>query len=90
MLEITVVWNPVRSPLSQHFDTALIDPVEDAKLIGPAGVVGGMQSAKFDVREEGREIVLTLGSLTYYWSCHCCSTDLFGPIILNSLLRNRK
>lgn len=51
------------SALGQHFDPALIDPVEDAKLIGPAGMVGGVQAAKFEVREEGREIVLTRCSL---------------------------
>lgn len=45
-----------------HFDPAFIDPVENAKLVRDAGVVGGVQSAEFEVREEGREIVLTLSS----------------------------
>jgi hypothetical protein len=31
-----------------------------AKLIDPAGMVGGMQTTEFEVSEEGREIVLTL------------------------------
>jgi hypothetical protein len=52
----------VRSALGQHFDPALIDPIEDAELIGPAGMVSGVQAAEFQVREEGREIVLTLDS----------------------------
>ncbi len=73
MLEITVVWNPVRPALGQHFDPALIDPVEDAKLIGPAGMVGGVQTTELEVREEGCEIVLTLGSLTYCRSRHLVS-----------------
>jgi len=47
--------------LGEHFDPTLIDPVHDAKLICPAGVVGGVQPTEFEVREEGREIVLTLG-----------------------------
>jgi len=80
----------VRPALGPHFDPALIDPIEDAKLVREAGFVGGVQPTDFEVHEEGREIVMTLGSSTYCWSRHCCSTDEFGPIILNSLLRNRK
>ena len=46
----------------QHFDPALVDPAEDAKLIGPAGMVGGVQTTELEIRKEGREIVPTLDS----------------------------
>jgi hypothetical protein len=88
--KVTLAWNPVPPALCQHFDPALIDPVEDTKLVRNAGVVGGVLAAESEVFDEGREAVLTLTSPTYCWSRHCCSTDRFGPIILNSLLRNRK
>lgn len=65
MLEITVVWNPVRSALGPHFDPALIDPVENAELVRDAVVVGGVPPTEFEVREEGREIVLTRRSLIH-------------------------
>ena len=52
----------MRPAFGQHFDSALVDPVEDAKLIAPARMVGGMQTAEFEIREESREIVLTLDS----------------------------
>ena len=54
--------NPVGPALGEHFDSALIHPVEDAKLVGTAGVVGGVLAAEFEVREEGCEAVLTLNS----------------------------
>lgn len=60
LLEITVVWNPVWPTLRQHFDPALIDPVENAKLVRNAGVVGGVLAAESEVFDEGREIVLLL------------------------------
>ena len=56
-----------------HFDPALIDPIEDAKLVCDAVVVGVVPSTEFEVREEGREIVPTLGSLTYCWFRHLVS-----------------
>jgi hypothetical protein len=73
MLEITGVWNPVGPALSQHFDPALIDPVEDVNLVRNAGVVGGAQPTESEVFDEGRELVLTLGSLTYGSSRHLVS-----------------
>jgi hypothetical protein len=60
----------MRSALGQHFDSSLIYPVKDVNLVRNAGVVGGVKPAKFEVREEGREIVSTLGSPTYCWSRH--------------------
>jgi hypothetical protein len=60
-----VVWNPVCPALRPYFDPALIDPVEDANLVCDAGVVGGVPPTEFEVREEGREIVLALGFPTY-------------------------
>jgi len=62
LLEITIVWNPVRPALGQHFDPALIDPVEDAKLICPAWMVAGVQATELEVREEGCETVFALAS----------------------------
>ncbi len=63
----------MRPALGQHFDTALIDPVEDAKLVRDAGVVKGVQATESDVLDEAREIVPTLTSLTYCWSRHLVS-----------------
>jgi hypothetical protein len=54
----------MRPALGQHFDPALVDPVEDAKLVCDAVVVGGPQPTELEVREEGREIVLTRRSPT--------------------------
>jgi hypothetical protein len=60
-----------------HLYPALIDPVEDANLVREAGVVGGVQAAESKVFDEGREIVLTLGSPTYCWSRHFVSHRIF-------------
>ena len=60
----------MRPALGPHLDSALIDPVENANLVRNAGVVRGVQVAEFEIREEGREIVLTLTSLTYCWFRH--------------------
>lgn len=68
LLEVPHRRNPVRPALGQHFDPALIDPVEDAKLVREARIVGGVPAAKSKVFDEGSEIVLTLTSLTYCWS----------------------
>jgi len=78
MLEITVVWNPVRSALSPHFDPALIDPVEDADLVCDAGVVGGVQATELEVSDEAREIVLMLRSLIHR-SSHAAASRLSAP-----------
>jgi hypothetical protein len=55
----------VRPAFGQHFDPALIDPVEDVNLVRDARVVGGALPTELEVREESREIVLTLCSPTY-------------------------
>jgi hypothetical protein len=73
VLEITAVWNPVRPAFGQHFDSALIDPVEDAKLVRETRIVGGVLAAKSEIFDEGREIIPTLGSLTYGSSRHLVS-----------------
>lgn len=57
----------------QHFDSALIDPVEDANLVRDAGVVKGVQATEPDILDETREMVSTLTSLTYCWSRHLVS-----------------
>jgi hypothetical protein len=38
-LEVIHRWNPVGPALGQHLDPALINPVEDAKLVREASVV---------------------------------------------------
>lgn len=58
----------MRPAFGPHFDSALIDPVEDAKLVCDAVMVGGVPSTEFEVREEGREIVLTLTSVSHVTS----------------------
>ena len=63
----------MRPALGQHFDPALIDPVENAELVRNAIVVGGVPSTESEVREEGREAVALLDSLTYCWSRHLVS-----------------
>ena len=63
----------MRPALGQHFDPALIDPVEDAKLVREARIVGGVLAAKSKVFDEGSEIVLALTSPTYCWSRHLVS-----------------
>jgi hypothetical protein len=58
-------WNPVRPALGQHFDPALIDPVENAKLVRNAAVVGGVQATEPEIFDEAREIVPTPDSLIH-------------------------
>jgi len=55
------VWPALRP----YLNSALIDPVEDAKLVRNAVVVGTVPPTEFEVREEGREIVLTRRSLIH-------------------------
>lgn len=55
----------MRSALGPHFDSALIDPVEDAKLVHNAVVIGTVPPTEFEVREEGREIILARRSLIH-------------------------
>lgn len=62
----------MRPALGQHFDPALVDPVEDAKLIGPAGMVDAVQAAEFEVREEGRERVALPRPPTAETVCRSC------------------
>jgi len=63
MLEITVVWNPVRPAVGQHFDPALIKPPEDVKLICHGVMVTRILAAESVVGDDRGEIVLTLGLL---------------------------
>ena len=55
----------MRPAIGPHFDPALINPVEDAKLVRNAVVVGRVLPTELEVREEGREIVLTRRSLIH-------------------------
>jgi len=60
--EVTICRNPLPSAFGQHFYLALADPIHDAELVREAGMIAGLKATKFEVREEGREIVLTPGS----------------------------
>jgi hypothetical protein len=63
----------VRATFRRHFDPALIDPVEDAKLVCEARIAGRVLAAKSKVFDEGSEIVLALTSPTNCWSRHLVS-----------------
>ena len=54
----------MRPAFGQHFDPAVIEPVEDAKLIRHAVVVRGVQVAESVVCDDGCEIVELLCLLT--------------------------
>jgi hypothetical protein len=69
----------MRPPLGQHFDSALIDPVEDAKLVREGGVVCGVKVTESGVLVEAREIVLTLALRTYCWSHAAAASRYLFP-----------
>jgi len=60
--EVTICRNPLPSAFGQHFYLALADPIHDAELVREAGMIAGLKATKFEIRDEGRKIVLTLSS----------------------------
>jgi hypothetical protein len=63
VLEVPLVWNPVRATFRRHFDPAIIKPPEDVKLIRHGVTIARILAAESVVGHDCGETVAALASL---------------------------